>query len=76
MNMYQAVNNGLRLALNKDPDAGNEVLKNFLALNTELFTEHIVIVNCYKKLQNITKLYQFANIKKLISLFYLIDNVL
>lgn len=29
MNMYQAINHGLRIALKNDPDAGNETSKIF-----------------------------------------------
>lgn len=36
MNMYQAINHGLRIALKNDPDAGNEISKIF----SPSFIEH------------------------------------
>lgn len=35
--MYQAINNGLRIAMTKDPNAGNEIIsKIFFLLNNQL----------------------------------------
>lgn len=47
MNMYQAINNGLRLALNKDSDAGNVFFSDLQ--NTLLL---LIDIKSYKTLQS------------------------
>lgn len=45
MNMYQAINNGLRIAMTKDPNAGNEIIsKIFFSTKQSIKDKKILFV--------------------------------